>query len=153
MTTVDDKPLTEEQVRELVIRAGMLLRFRPVPGSDPNQAKVWLQSVAEYLASEALRRVLRQLGVEVPTDFSKPAEAQSPVLDQLAQMIDSHDSGEDIGVVAGLVGLAYLGLVGYAVYWNVTHSSGGGGEHPDGGAPDGGAPDGGAPDGGAPDGG
>ena len=36
MTTVDDKPLTEEQVRELVIRAGMLLRFRPVPGSDPN---------------------------------------------------------------------------------------------------------------------
>ena len=93
---------------------------------------MWLQSVAEYLASEALRRVLRQLGVEVPTDFSKPAEAQSPVLDQLAQMIDSHDSGEDIGVVAGLVGLAYLGLVGYAVYWNVTHSSGGGGEHPDG---------------------
>ncbi|MEV4514393.1 hypothetical protein AB0K00_36210 [Dactylosporangium sp. NPDC049525] len=141
MTVVDDKPLTEEQVRELVIRAGMLLRFRPVPGSDPKQAKLWLQSVAEYLASEALRRVLRQLGVEVPADLAKPVEDQSAVLDHLTQVIDGHDRHDDNPAlaVAGLVGLAYLGLVTYAIYWNVTQESSGG-ENPDAGSPvDGGA--------------
>lgn len=145
MTIVEEQPLTEEQVRELVIRAGMLLRFRPVPGSDPQQAKLWLQSVAEYLASEALRKVLRQLGVEAPADLGRPVESQSPVLDQLTQVIDQHDSHDDNPAVAGLVGLAYLGLVTYAIYWNVTHGSEGG-ENPDAGSP----PDAGAPDGGSP---
>lgn len=145
MTIVEAEPLTQEQVRELVTRAGMLLRFRPVPGSDPHQAKLWLQSVAEYLASEALRKALRQLGVEAPVDLGRPGGSPSPVLDQLTQVLDQHDSHEDNPAVAGLVGLAYLGLVTYAIYWNVTHSSEGG-ENPDAGSP----PDAGAPDGGSP---
>jgi hypothetical protein len=145
MTIVDDKPLTEAQVQDLVTRAGMLLRFRPVPGSDPKQAKMWLQSVAEYLASEALRQALRQLGVPVPGDAGSSVEHQAPALDHLAQLLDSHDSHEDNPVVVGLVFTGYLALAGYAIYWNLTHQSSEG-EHPDGGTPvDAGSPvDGGA---------
>lgn len=151
MTVVEEQPLTEEQLRELVIRAGMLLRFRPVPGSDPKQAALWLQSVAEYLASEALRRVLAQLGVEPPTDLTKPVVDQAPVFDHLTKLIDTpagHEDNPILLAVAGGVAAAYLGLVTYAIYWNVTQGSGEAG--PDAGTPDGGAPDGGAPDGGLP---
>lgn len=119
----DDDQLAEEQVQAVVDRAAVLLRLRPVPGSDPVQARMWLKSVADFFASEALRRVLKSFGVRPPADLAKPVEDQSPVVDHLAQMVGGGHEDSPALLVAGLVGAAYLGLVGYAIYWNVTQSS------------------------------
>jgi hypothetical protein len=120
MSMIDDTKLSEEQMRSLVERAAILLRFRPVPGSDPEQARKWLRSVAEFLSSAALRQVLKALGVQPPADLAKPVEDQSPVLDHLAQLLDGGEDNPAV-IIPVVVEVAYLGLVGYAIYWNVTH--------------------------------
>ncbi|WP_432840892.1 hypothetical protein [Dactylosporangium sp. CA-092794] len=62
-----DDQTTDDQVPALVERAAILLRFQPVPGSDPGQAREWLRSVAEFLSSAALREVLDGLVAPPPS--------------------------------------------------------------------------------------
>jgi hypothetical protein len=127
MTSVDasiskdsvSKNISQEEFRRLVGEAAKLLRLRPVPGSDPQQAEQWLRRVAEFLQSSALRQVLYGLGVEAPTDFGKPSD-QSAVATHLADSLDT-DEDSPLLLIPLAVEAAYIGLVGYAIYTHYSH--------------------------------
>jgi hypothetical protein len=48
MSMIDDITISEEQMRPLVERVAILLRFGPVPGSDPEQTRQWLRPVTHH---------------------------------------------------------------------------------------------------------
>lgn len=112
--------ITEVEARRLVQRAAVLMRMRPVPGSDHEQAKEWLDRVLAFLHSTAMLQLLHQIGVTPPADFCAPVQDQAAVLDHVADSLDSHEDFAPPLAVAVVVELAYLGLLGYALYTHYT---------------------------------
>jgi hypothetical protein len=113
---------TQIDQQALLKEAGALMRMRPVPGADPVDVRQWLQRVLDFLHSPTMTAFLAERGLTPPKDFDHPVEDPSPALDHIADAIDSH---EDIfpvvvAVIAVAVEAAYIGLVGYAIYTNVT---------------------------------
>ncbi|WP_328473420.1 hypothetical protein OHA21_12460 [Actinoplanes sp. NBC_00393] len=113
------KNISQEEFQRLVGEAAKLLRLRPVPGSDKEQAQQWLRRVAEFLQSSGMRQVLYGLGVEAPTDFGKPSD-QSAVATHIADSLDT-DEDNPLLLIPLAVEVAYIGLVGYAIYTHYSH--------------------------------
>jgi hypothetical protein len=126
MSTVDDKTptgvTTAGDMQALVKEVAALLRARPVAGSDPEQAQQWLRRVVEFLHSARVLAVLAGLGIQPPDDFGPQMPDQSPVLDHIAESLDDHEDNPLL-LVAAAVEVAYIALVGYAIYSYVTQPS------------------------------
>lgn len=132
MTITVQHELTIAQFRTLLQQAAKLARLRPEPGTDPREAAAWRSRALQFLHSPDVARALAASGGKPTANVEEPAADLGDLLDQMSHQFDSHD--DFIPIVVGAIFAAYIGLVGYAIYQNVTQSSDGS----DAGAPDGG---------------
>jgi hypothetical protein len=119
----NENEISGAEARDLVQRAAVLLRLRPVPGADRAQTSRWLDEVLAFLQSAAMARQLHSVGLTPPTDFETLLD-QGPLLDHLAGSLDSHEDFAPVMLIPVAVEAAYIGLVGYAIYTYVTQPDG-----------------------------
>jgi hypothetical protein len=107
--------ITTEDARELVQRAGWLLRSRPVPGADPADAQAWQQTVEEFLHSALIQQALAQTGITAVPGAPEPTDDLAAFFVALEQALGSRLDSPIAVIVATVVAGAIAGfLAGHA---------------------------------------
>jgi hypothetical protein len=103
--------ITTDDARELVQRAGGLLRARPPVGLGPDEVAAWHQSVDDFLHSPTIQLALAWTGVVRAEGAPGPTDDLAAFYVALDNALDNRVDSPIAVVVATVVAGAITGLV------------------------------------------